>query len=88
MELIAAILIAGPLGYLCRDRRQGLGFYLLAWLAIFPIQTLVVHSENPDDVGPSYFVINAVILAAGIGLNALGAHLRRRRLARCSNDPA
>lgn len=79
MELIAAILLAGPLGYFCRTRKQGLGLYLVAWAVIFPIQTLVVHSTSPDDIEPLYFLLNAVILAGGIGLNTLGARLRRRR---------
>ena len=45
--------------------------YLGLWAVIFPIQTVVVHAENPDDIGATYFVINAVILACGIGLNTL-----------------
>ena len=57
MELIAAILLAGPLGYLGRTRRQGLCLYLLAWAVIFPIQTIVVHSENPDHIEPTYFIV-------------------------------
>ena len=81
MELIAAILLAAPLGYLCHTRRKGLGLYLLAWAIVFPIQTVIVHDENADDIGVSYFVVNAVILAVGVGLNALGALLRRRRRA-------
>jgi hypothetical protein len=81
MEIIAAIALAGPLGYLARTRRQGLCLYLLAWAVIFPIQTIVVHSENADDIEPMYFVVNALILVGGITLNTLGAHLRRRRAA-------
>ena len=46
---------------------------------IFPIQTAVVHAENPDDIVPAYFVVNALILCFGIGLNRLGARLRERR---------
>lgn len=57
---------------------QGLGLYLVVWAVIFPIQTLVVHSANPDDIEPLYFVLNAIILAGGIGLNTLGARLRLR----------
>jgi hypothetical protein len=79
MELITAIVLAGPLGYLARTRRQGLALYLIAWAVIFPIQTIVVHSENPDDIEPMYFVINACILAGGIVLNTAGARLRARR---------
>jgi len=81
MELIAALILAGPLGWLCRTRRQGLGAYLVAWAVIFPIQTIVVHADAPDDVNVLYFVLNAVILGAGIGLNTLGARLRDRRSA-------
>lgn len=79
MELIAAILLAGPLGYFCHTRKKGLGLYLLAFAVIFPIQTAAVHSDNADDIGASYFVINAAILALGIGLNIFGARLRQRR---------
>jgi hypothetical protein len=79
MELIAAILLAGPLGYFVRSRP--LLAYLVVWAVIFPVQTVVVHAENADDIEPLYFVLNAVILAGGIGLNTLGARLRRRRMA-------
>jgi hypothetical protein len=81
MELIAAILLAGPLGYFVRSRTRvrGVAIYLVLWAVIFPIQTAVVHAENADDIEPMYFVVNAVILAGGIGLNTLGARLRERR---------
>ena len=75
MELIAAVLIAGPLGYFAR--RRGLILYLALWAVIFPFQTVVVHSEDADDIGISYFVVNAVILGLGFGLTRLGARLRR-----------
>jgi peptidoglycan/LPS O-acetylase OafA/YrhL len=82
MELIAAVLIAGPLGYFLptRSRARGLAVYLVVWAVIFPIQTAVVHAENPDDIEPLYFVFNALILGLGIGLNTLGARLRERRV--------
>jgi hypothetical protein len=79
MELIAAVLLAGPIGYLSRTRPQARLRYLALWALIFPIQTIVVHSENPDDIEPLYFVFNAIILAGGLGLNTLGARLRVRR---------
>ena len=79
MELIAAVLLAGPIGYFARTRRQGLLRYLALWAVIFPIQTIVVHSENPDDIRALYFVFNAVILAGALGLNTLGGRLRLRR---------
>jgi hypothetical protein len=76
MELIAAV-TAGPLGYLLG--RRGLAVYLALWAIVFPIQTIVVHSENADDIVASYFVVNALILTLGITLNRLGARLRTRR---------
>lgn len=79
MELIAAILLAGPLGYFSRTRKLGLIRYLAAWAVIFPIQTIVVHSAKPSDVEPIYFVLNAVILCAGIGANTFAARLSERR---------
>jgi hypothetical protein len=69
MELIAALVIAGPLGYFARTRRAGLIRYLVVWTVIFPIQTVVVHSEDASDINWSYWVLNAVFLAAGIGIN-------------------
>ena len=77
MELITAVLIAGPLGYFVG--RRGLAVYLGLWAIVFPIQTVVVHSENADDIVAAYFVINALILALGIALNRLGSRLRTRR---------
>jgi hypothetical protein len=78
MELIAAIVLAGPLGFLVRSRP--LLAYLVAWAVIFPVQTVVVHSENAGDINWQYFVVNAAILAGGIALNRLGTRLRRRRM--------
>jgi hypothetical protein len=79
MELAAAILVAGPVGYFAG--RRALAIYLALWAVIFPIQTVVVHSDNADDIGVSYFVLNAAILVFGIGMNRLGAWLRNRRSA-------
>jgi hypothetical protein len=79
MELIAAVLFAGPLGYLGASRRRGLGLYLAVWTVLFPIQTLVVHAEDPRDIGFAYIIVNALILALGIGLNQLGWRFRQRR---------
>jgi hypothetical protein len=73
MELIAAVLFAGPLGYFAR---RGLLFYLAVWAIIFPVQTVQVV-DGPGDW--SYFVVNAVILAFGIKLNRIGHGLRAKR---------
>jgi hypothetical protein len=82
MELIVAIVLAGPLGYFAATRKLGLALYLLAWAIVFPIQTVVVHAENPDDINVQYPIVNALILAGGIALNRFGAMLARQRRAR------
>jgi hypothetical protein len=82
MELIAAIVLAGPLGYFAPDRRLGLLLYLAAWIVLLPIQTIVVHSENPDDINWQYPLVNGAILAAGVALNQLAAAARVRRRSR------
>ena len=78
MELILAVLIAGPVGYFTATRKRGLVTYLVLWAIVFPIQTVVVYSM--DDSGSIlYWVFNALILCVGIGLNRLGSVLRERR---------
>jgi hypothetical protein len=52
MELIAAILVAGPLGYFIQSRRRSLMAYLGVWTVVFPIQTIAVHSDNAADIEP------------------------------------
>jgi len=81
MELIAAVLIAGPVGYFARTRREGLLCYLGLWTVVFPIQTVVVFSMSDDGNDALYWVFNALILGLGLGLNTLGARLRQRRTA-------
>jgi hypothetical protein len=82
MELILAILGAGPIGYFTSTRRKGLLIYLCLWAIVFPIQTIVVFSENGSDNDAWYWVVNALILCGGIGLNRLGSILRERRQAK------
>jgi hypothetical protein len=77
MELIAAVLIAGPLGYFVQPRKRALLAYLGVWAVIFPNPTIVVVPDEASD--PTYWVLNAVILAAGVGLNRLGASFREKR---------
>ena len=81
MELITAIVLAGPLGYFAPNRRLALILYLVVWAIVLPIQTIVVHNENPDDINWQYPLVNAAILAGGIALNRLGAAVRTRRSA-------
>lgn len=77
MELILAILGAGPIGYFTPTRGGGLRLYLLVWALVFPIQTVVVHSNG--DLDWTYFVFNVPILAAGVGLNLAGSAVAERR---------
>lgn len=77
MELIAAVLIAGPLGYFVSSRKRARIAYLGLWAVIFPIQCVVVSSESGLDA--LYWVFNGAILIAGIGLNTIGARLREKR---------
>jgi hypothetical protein len=85
LELILALLLAAPLGYLARSSRQGLLLYLGAWALVFPVQTAAVYLDSdPHGNDWLYWVFNALILAGGIGLNRLGRRLsvRRRHVAR------
>ncbi len=79
MELILAVIIAGPLGYFVSARRRALGIYLALWAVTFPIQTAVVFHESGSDDNALYWIFNAVILALGIGLNRLVARVAERR---------
>ncbi|MDQ3091154.1 MAG: hypothetical protein M3R46_05715 [Actinomycetota bacterium] len=76
MELIAAVLLAFPLGRWLGAKR-GLIAYLVLWAVIFPVQTVSVHADG--NLESSYFVVNAVILALGITLNRWGARRGSRR---------
>jgi hypothetical protein len=78
MELIAAVAIAGPLGYFIGRPQRARLFYLLLWVVIFPVQTLVVFSESGADNNAFYWLVNALILSLGLTLNAVGARLRLR----------
>ena len=80
MELIAAIAIAAPLGYLIRPAQRARVLYLVVWVTVFPIQTIVVFSASGDGNDAFYWVFNALILGLGLALNAAAARLRERRL--------
>jgi hypothetical protein len=81
MELILAVLVAGPAGYFTQTRRRGLTTYLALWAIVFPIQTVIVFSASDGGSDVLYWVFNALILCAGIGLNRLGSVLGERRRA-------
>jgi uncharacterized membrane protein HdeD (DUF308 family) len=82
MELILAILGAGAIGFFSPTRRRALTIYLALWVLVFPIQTAVVFSESGSDNNALYWVVNALILSAGIALNKCGALLAERRRAK------
>jgi hypothetical protein len=86
MELIAAVLIAGPLGYFVAPRQRALIAYLVVWAVIFPIQSIVVGIFDDFDV--LYFVFNALILCLGLGLNRYGSVLAERRRTKPASAPA
>jgi hypothetical protein len=86
MELILAILGAGSIGFFVSPRRRALLVYLCLWAVVFPIQTIVVFSENGSDDNAMYWVFNALILGLGLALNRCGALLAERR--RGKLDPA
>jgi hypothetical protein len=86
MELILALLGAGPIGFFSPTRRRALTAYLCLWAVVFPIQTIVVFSESGDDDNALYWIFNALILCLGIALNRGGALLAERR--RSKLDPA
>jgi hypothetical protein len=79
MELILAVLGAGPIGFFIPTRRHGLAVYLCLWATVFPIQTVVVFSSSGDGYDTLYWVFNALILCLGICLNRGGALLAGRR---------
>ncbi len=86
MELIAAVLLAGPIGYFAPTSRSGLVLYVVLWAVIFPIQTLAVRDEG--GLEPAYWAINALILALGIALNRFGRRRRDARERRVTAAPA
>jgi hypothetical protein len=86
MELILAILGAGPIGFFVSARRRALLVYLCLWAVVFPVQTIVVFSENGSDDNTFYWAFNTLILCLGIVLNRGGALLAERRQGKL--DPA
>lgn len=82
MEVILAILVAGPADYFTETRKRGLIIYLALWTIVFPIQTVVVFSASGDRSDVLYWVFNALILCLGVGLNRLGSVLGERKRAR------
>ena len=87
MELILAVVGAGPIGYFTATRRLGLVLYLCLWVVVFPIQTAVVFSSSDGGGDALYWIFNALILCLGIGLNRGGSLLRERRLGRLGLRP-
>ena len=81
MELILAILVAGPAGYFTETRKRGLVIYLALWAIVFPIQTVIVYAITDDGSDALYWVFNALILSVGVALNLLASRLGKPRRA-------
>ena len=79
MEIALALLVAGPLGYRFSQHRKGLWIYLTLAIIVLPIQTVSVYFDDPKYIDISYFVLNAIFIAVGVGLNRLGTYVRARR---------
>jgi peptidoglycan/LPS O-acetylase OafA/YrhL len=88
MNLIAMLVLGFPVGALVARRRWAYLVVVVVFLVILPIQTIQVHNDNPADINWMYPVVNAVILAGGLGLVTLGARWRNRRRARGAPDEA
>jgi hypothetical protein len=82
MELILAVVAAGPIGYFTEARKRALVTYLALWAIVFTVQSVVVFSASRDGNDTLYWVFNALILCLGIGLNRLGSVLGERRRSR------
>lgn len=53
MELVNALLIAGPVGWFVRDRRRSLLIWLGIWAAILPVQSWVVATYDDNGLDPA-----------------------------------
>ena len=90
MIAIAVVLLALPLGLLCRQRTTANLAYIAAFSYCFTFQSTYLTTAwvrgNPDagfpaDGSPSlsYLAVTLAVYAAGFGLVELGHVLRRRR---------
>jgi hypothetical protein len=53
MELILAVVAAGPIGYFTEARKRALVTYLALWAIVFPVQSVVVFSPVATVTTPS-----------------------------------
>ncbi len=93
MELIAALLVAFPLGYFIRQRLAAYLAYVAAHSFIFTFQTTALTREwvggstqafpkEPDAIPWAYGLVNLAIYGLGFGLVTLGGIVATRRRAR------
>ncbi|MFG1924068.1 hypothetical protein [Cryptosporangium sp. NPDC048952] len=92
MELILMLVAPLPLGYVLRSRMAAFVAYIALHSFVFTFQSTSLTLEwvrgstaafEADGATPwPYLVVNAVIYGVGLGLVALGAWLRERRVAR------
>ncbi len=77
MELILVLVLGVPLGLFLPSRKLAFAVLIAAFLIVLPFQTASVTSEGRMDW--SYWLVQVVIAALGLGLVALGARWRARR---------
>ncbi len=77
MELILVLVLGVPLGLFVPSRRAAFAILIAAFLIALPFQTASVGSRGPIDA--SYWIVQVVLAAFGIGLVTLGARWRARR---------
>jgi hypothetical protein len=74
------LLLTFPIGYFVRSSQRTalLATTALAVVLLIP-QTIWVNADNPDDINASYWMIQLISLAVGLGLTLLGRRLARTR---------
>ncbi len=92
MIAIATVLLALPLGVLCRSRQVALTTYAVAYLWAFTFQTLYLLLDSlardagaafrPGEFPLSYGLVTLAVLVVGLGLVEAGHRLGTRRRGR------
>lgn len=92
MIALVTVLLALPLGVLCRHRLVAHTAYAIAYLWAFTFQTLYLLMDSlggaagaafrPGEFPLSYGVVTLLVLVVGLGLVELGHRLGERRRSR------
>ena len=80
MTVFTSLVVAFAVGYLVQDRRRALGIFIALWLVVLTGETIWVAAitESLDAV---YALVQALILAVGIGVVLAGGYVRAWRAA-------